>query len=301
MFTNRIPKEERELFYQSKYEYFRVVSGYSVVLIALLEMTYFISDCLLFGRFATETLIPRFAIIFPLALFLYFYRTGIRSYKIGAFFYYMIPHASMWCTIWTITYLENRDFAREGFIIMHFAFLATGLAMPLIYHIPIHFLLLLNILISNTWIHYEKFAVMISVAMPLYVGVTAMLFIWEKSYMDQYLIRKEIETASITDQLTKTYNRNKLISLVNNHEQFLFKNQTTLFLLDIDDFKQVNDKYAVAHTDNGVCPLTISVGVYEYQNDNYHTAIENADMALYYAKRHGKNQVVNYAKAISNA
>ena len=36
-------------FYQSKFDYFRVVSGYSAILIGLLEMTYFISDCILYG------------------------------------------------------------------------------------------------------------------------------------------------------------------------------------------------------------------------------------------------------------
>ena len=142
-------KEELNDFFQSKFEYFRVVSGYSAMLIGLLEITYFVSDCQLFGRFATETLIPRLAILLPMLIFWLLY-PSVKDYKVGIHLYYMMPHAAMWCTIWAIWYLPNRDFAREGFIIMHFAFLAIGLAMPLKYHIPIHACLLLNIIISNT-------------------------------------------------------------------------------------------------------------------------------------------------------
>ena len=152
----------------------------------------------------------------------------------------MMPHAAMWCTIWAIWYLPNRDFAREGFIIMHFAFLAIGLAMPLKYHIPIHACLLLNIIISNTWTHYEYFTLMISLALPLYVGVVIMLFILENSYADQYLIKKQLEISSISDELTGAYNRYKLNELVNE--------QTERFIIDKDIVILMNSTKASGDT-----------------------------------------------------
>ncbi len=347
----RIRKEQLEDFYQSKFEYFRQVSGYCAFLIGFLEISYFISDCQLFERFAYETLIPRFAIIIPLIVLLILYPKAL-NYKTGAFLFYLLPHSAMWCTIWAIWYLPNRDFAREGFIIMHFAFLAIGLAMPLKYHIPIHAGLILNIVISNFWIHYEYFSLMISLALPVFIGVCIMLFILESSYADQYLIKKQLEISSVSDELTGTYNRYIFDKITEKDtERFTLSDNIVLLMLDIDHFKNVNDTYGhqsgdiilkcvateinnrikdsdyairwggeefivilngstlasakafaddlrtgIENADYGICPVTISIGLCEATNaEKYHDLIEKADKALYYAKNHGRNQVVNYS------
>ncbi len=346
----KISKSELNNFYQSKFDYFKTVSAYSALLIGFLEMTYFYSDCQLYGRLAVETIIPRFFIIIPIVIFIILY-PRINNYKQGVLLYYIMPHAAMWCTIWSIYHLENKDFAREGFIIMHFAFLAIGLAMPLVYHIPIHACLILNIVISNFWNHYESFSLMISLALPVYFGVSVMLYILESSYADQYLVKKELEKSMVTDNLTGVYNRYKLNELIEeDKENFKIEGDIVVLMFDIDHFKTVNDTYgheagdkilkfvadqiklytfsddyivrwggeefvvilvgytikramaaaerlraAVEASDNGICPITISVGVCEYQNGtNHHETIDNADCALYYAKKHGRNRVINY-------
>lgn len=351
MITKKIRPELRKDFYQSKFEYYKKVATYCAYLIGLLEVTYFVSDCIIFGRFAYETVIPRLSIILPLIIF-FILVPRANTYQFGLHLYYMIPHAAMWSTIWAIIYLPNKDFSREGFIIMHFAFLAIGMAMPLIYHIPIHACLLLNIIISNTFNHYQYFSLMIALALPLYVGVCLMLWIQENAYADQYLIRKQLEKSYVTDELTETYNRHKLSEIVDRYsERFLFDKKGYLLILDIDFFKQVNDtyghesgdiilkfvatelksqiyerdylirwggeefviilvdyslrqassfaekiRYDIETTDNGVCPITVSIGLTNYTtNENYHKNIDRADQALYYAKEHGRNQVVNYA------
>lgn len=350
MIKSKIKKEERQQFYQSKFEYFKKVSGYSAMLIGILEMMYFYSDCQLFGRFAYETIIPRFSIIIPMIVFWTLY-PRIKTYVGGVLLYYIMPHAAMWCTIWAIWYLPNRDFAREGFIIMHFAFLAIGLAMPLKYHAIIHALLLFNIIISNTFNHYETFPLMISLALPLYIGVIIMLYIFDTSYADQYLIRQKLVLSSISDELTGTFNRYKIDQLIDKKtEAFVFNQDVVLLMFDIDYFKKVNDTYGhdagdrilqfvtseirsqiygrdfiirwggeefivilvdytieqakalaeklrvdVESSNNGICPVTISIGLCKYTpKENYHDTISKADQALYYAKEHGRNMVVNY-------
>ncbi len=350
MLFRKIPFDELNNFYQAKFDYYRIVSAFSAILMAILEMSYFISDCQLFGRIAYETIIPRFSIVVPLAIFLILY-PRIKSYKAGAWLYYLMPHASMWCTIWTIFYLDNKDYAREGFIIMHFAFLAIGLAMPLIYHIPFHALLIANIVISNTFNHYDSYQQMITLALPIFVGVCVMHYILENSYADHYLTLKQLELSFITDQLTGAKNRYILKDLVDNDTERL---ETTspmcIAMLDIDHFKQVNDTYGhatgdmilcnvskrimtnlfdddtvirwggeefvillndynydkayefcdklrqeIEAEDNGVCPITISIGLSEYDpSDTYHDAINKSDKALYKAKENGRNQVVKY-------
>ena len=49
-------------------------------------------------------------------------------------------------------------------------------------------------------------------------------------------------------------------------------------------------------SDNGVCKITISVGVAAYKGGDYHEVIKNADEAMYQAKRNGRNQVVLYSE-----
>lgn len=350
MITKKIAPEDLEDFYQSKFDYYKVVATYCAIIIALSEVSYFITDCQLFGRFAWETLIPRLSVLGPLALFLILHSKA-KSYKAGFYLYYLIPHSAMWATIWAVYHLENRDFVREGFIIMHFAFLTIGLAMPVVRHTIVHGFVFVTILISNTFIHYEHIDMMITLAVPVYIGVILLQIILENTYADHYLIKKSLEHNSVTDELTGVYNRFKINDIVDpdTHRFYTDKN-IYIAIIDIDFFKKVNDTYGheagdiilkyvasrlethilsgdyvirwggeefilllvdcdenrvakitedirldIASGENTICPLTISAGYSKYhQKENYHSCLDRADKALYYAKKHGRNQVVNY-------
>ena len=50
----------------------------------------------------------------------------------------------------------------------------------------------------------------------------------------------------------------------------------------------------VEESDNGVCPITISVGVAKHLGGDYHTTIKKADEALYMAKKAGRNNTALY-------
>ncbi|MBE5890068.1 MAG: GGDEF domain-containing protein [Lachnospiraceae bacterium] len=346
-----VPKSEKADFYQSKFDYYRTLSFYSAILTVLMQTTYFVTDCQIFGRFATETLIPRFSVLVPM-LILIIINPKIKSYRVGAVLYYLFPHIAMWATIWTIWYLPNRDFAREGFIIMHFAFLAVGMGMPLVYHVIAHGLLFANIIVSNLWIHYETFDMMITLAAPLFVGCVLMLLFNHKTYLDHYRVVKKIEKDALTDQLTGAFNRNILTEIFDENyhtlkPQFSTSKHVITLMMDLDKFKEVNDTYGheagdhilqllsdtlkqnvkdtdyvirwggeefvvflmgytyeegaqiaeqirsqIATTDTGVCPITVSIGMSLYKGEDYHKTIRKADRALYYAKAHGRNQVI---------
>ncbi|MCR4693920.1 MAG: GGDEF domain-containing protein [Pseudobutyrivibrio sp.] len=346
----RIGKEERKTFYQSKFEYFKKVSAYAAVIMCIMQTGYFVSDCFLYGRFAYETLIPRFSILLYVALFIIVF-PKVQTYKGAAFWLYGAAHLSMWCTIWAIMNLVNRDYAREGFIIMHFAFLAVGLAMPLVYHIPIHMGVFLNIIISNLWLHYDSYDQMLALAVPVFLGVILLLFILENSYVDHYQTRKELDKSLVSDKLTGMYNRYKIDEIIDPvTEAFNLNEKVVVLMIDVDHFKNVNDTYgheagdrilkyvatklqsliseedyvirwggeefvvllldrtisegmncarnmrqAVKTGTNDVCPVSISIGLCAYkEGDNFHKAIDQADMALYYAKNHGRDMAVNY-------
>ena len=48
----------------------------------------------------------------------------------------------------------------------------------------------------------------------------------------------------------------------------------------------------IQESDNGVCSITVSIGVAEYTGGDYHQLIKDADEAMYKAKSNGRNRVV---------
>lgn len=69
-----------------------------------------------------------------------------------------------------------------------------------------------------------------------------------------------------------------------------------LFLMDTELEKGLEAaeriRSAVEQADNGICKITVSIGAAAYDGYDYHAAVKKADEGLYYAKGHGRNQVV---------
>ncbi|MGF1523778.1 MAG: sensor domain-containing diguanylate cyclase [Leptolyngbyaceae cyanobacterium] len=173
-------------------------------------------------------------------------------------------------------------------------------------------------------------------------------------------LREQLTLESVRDPLTGVLNRRGLLKLV--QEQGLLedpKSSLTILFLDLDSFKQFNDKFGhdagdtalisitrlvsrsirqrdifcryggeeflllLTGTDKSVAlsraekirrsveqhalvldsrqldNLTVSIGVASYPEDadSYASLVKRADEALYQAKKLGRNQVVDYAKA----
>lgn len=336
-------------FYQSKYDYYKQFNAWVIILSALASVTYFVSDCQLFGRMAWETLLPRTFILLPTLLFILLNRK-ISDYRIMVILSYVIIHGIMWCTIWAIYYLPIKQHANEGFIIMHLMFLAVGFCAPFKYSAIAHCLVVANIIISNTFNHYESFDLMLTLGVPCVAAICAVQYVMEQVYTDQFHTRQQLEKALTLDYLTKAYNRNKLKDICDEASSRLLvdkEKETYILVVDIDFFKNVNDTYGhdggdkalvylvdtiksciraadyvirwggeefivilegcpggkaeliaenirkkVQQGAEGICPLTVSIGVSRYDGKNYHTAITQADEALYTAKKNGRNQVV---------
>lgn len=345
MFTEEIDKED---FYQSKYEYYRHFSFWVVVVASLASITYFISDCQLFGRFAIETLLPRTIILIPMVLYMLLSKK-IKSYKIMVPLEYLIVHMVMWSTIWAIYYLPDKTHASEGFIIMHLMFCGIGFSAPFHYATFFHSLLIANILVSNLFNHYENLNIMLSLGIPCLLAICFVHYFMQKLYVGHYQTAKKLEYISYYDYLTDVYNRNVLGELIEpDTKQFIpsINKPISIMIFDIDFFKKVNDTYghvkgdqvlkslantvkpmigkkdymlrwggeefvlilsgktldeasafaeqvrmAVEASENGVCPITISIGVSAYDGKDYKSALDAADQALYRAKKNGRNRV----------
>ncbi len=98
------------VFYQSKYDYFKKLNMWVVIVIALSECTYFFSDLSLFGEFTWKTFIPRFFMVIPTIIF-YFMYVSFKNYRIMMSASYAMLHIIMWCTIWACTKLPDLTYA----------------------------------------------------------------------------------------------------------------------------------------------------------------------------------------------
>ena len=330
---------------QSKYNYYKKMLFFLIVIACLCETTYFYSDCQIFGRFANETLISRFFILIPMIIYILSYNR-IKDYRIISVLSFIMLHLVMWSTIWAIYYLPNKEFAREGFIIMHFMFLAGGLCTPRKDEMFAHFLVFFNIIISNQFNHYENLDMMLSLGIPLAIGIELVLEICDKTYKTIYINENKLKNLMIHDQLTKAYNRNKIDLLCKTGTNILDLEDACLLIMDIDYFKKINDTYGHSNGDivltnlvtcinsctrekdyiirwggeeflvllpevsireaadiaeririnveqfnNGICPMTVSIGVTACKNEKYTETVRRADSALYRAKNSGRNKV----------
>ena len=101
-----------------------------VIAACVLSVAYFFSDCYLFGRFTTATLLARMAIILPFLVFMWANKRT-KDYRIMVTMTYVFGHSVMWCTIWACYYLEDLRYACVGFFIILFCSFILGIAAPI--------------------------------------------------------------------------------------------------------------------------------------------------------------------------
>lgn len=348
-------KEEQRNFFQSKYDYYKQFNRRMIVVSVLAYLSFFITDCTIFGHFAFETLISRGIVIIPFIAYMILSKK-VNDYRIMIPVTYLMIHIIIWCTDWSTYILPDKQFAIPGMIIMNIIFVCAGFSSPFRYSVIGHSFLLVDIAVADMFIHYENIDMMYLFNIPCIIAICAMHNMMQDVYFEHYFAKDQLKRLVVHDQLTDVYNRNKIKELisVDTNEFTKFSDISTgLLLVDIDFFKKVNDEFGhesgdkvlvqlanilkttvretdyvirwggeefliimpgcsvenagkiaeklrekVEISDNGICRITISIGVSQYTNGDYSVAVKNADIALYKAKNSGRNKVVVYASEI---
>ncbi len=247
MFSNKFNKED---FYQSKYDFYKNLAFWVVVIASIASITYYVSDCQIIGHIQPQTLLPRLIILIPMTIYILLSRRS-ASYKIMVPAGYIVSHLIMWTTIWATTFLPDRTHTTEGFAIMLLVFMSIGFCAPFSITSIAYILIIINILVSNLFNHYEELATMLTVLVPGIIGIWILQFFMERLYLTHYDAEKKLKHSSMYDPLTGTYNRNIIPTITDDNQRFVasIPETTGVLILDIDYFKNVNDTYGHVNGD----------------------------------------------------
>ena len=144
-----------KVFYQSKFEHYRVMNMWIVIASCISSLFYVISDWYLFGEINMVTVPARTAILIPFAIFM-IVNAKVKDYRVIVPLSYLIAHSIMWCTIWACVYLPDLTFASDGFIIIMAIFIFFGFAAPGKWSVIFTGLIFLDIGVANIFLHYPE-------------------------------------------------------------------------------------------------------------------------------------------------
>lgn len=233
-------KEERSDFYEYKCNYYQFFVKICLTGGCLAAIMYIISDRMLNGSFL-PTLIPRFSLIIPCLLF-WIVEDKVKNWRIQIILDYMLAHMIVLSTIWSVIHLEIKDHFSEGTITMHLIFLTLCLGGYWRACLCSYIVFYLELFISNHFIHYPNFDLIIALNIPCTFAIIFAQFMLSLAVLDQYMMTQKLAILSVTDDLTQVGNRTKLEEIIN-EENVAIQMPDSLVMLDIDYFKNVNDTY----------------------------------------------------------
>ncbi len=233
-------KEERSDFYEYKCNYYQFFVKICLTGGCLAAIMYIISDRMLNGSFL-PTLIPRFSLIIPCLLF-WIVEDKVKNWRIQIILDYMLAHMIVLSTIWSVMHLEIKDHFSEGTITMHLIFLTLCLGGQWHACLYSYIVFYLELFISNHFIHYPNFDLIIALNIPCTFAIIFAQFMLSLAVLDQYMMTQKLAILSVTDDLTQVGNRTKLEEIIN-EENVAIQMPASLVMLDIDYFKNVNDTY----------------------------------------------------------
>lgn len=237
-----ISKEKRNEFYQSKYDHFKYLVLWVIVISCVIEMTFFVSDCSAALGFSENTLLPRFLIIVPLVGYIIAFKY-VSSYKIMVLFSYVMIHACMLSVVWASYYVSNIQNLREGFLVFQLMFLIVGIASPKVWHCFFHALLIGDIILASMFNNFNGIDTLISLDGASLIAICAFEFIFENAFAEMYNAQKKLEDVALHDQLTGAFNRSKLNMMCMDDTNELKLRNAGFILLDINEFKKINESF----------------------------------------------------------
>jgi diguanylate cyclase (GGDEF)-like protein len=234
-------KDEREEFFQSKFDYYQKYVEFSLVVACLAFVAFILSDFIITGSFLL-TLMPRLSII--ICLLIYDVASHFVKSRAGRVFMdFFLGHAVLLGTLWVSYNLPGNAHAGEGIAIMNLLWYLVGFAAMPHETAFSYIVFFVEIIISNSFLHYNDFYLVLVLEFLFGGAVVFSQLILSLLYLDHYRIKQKLELAMVTDPLTQVYNRHLLEKIIakNTIKDAAKDEQIAIAMLDIDNFKKIND------------------------------------------------------------
>lgn len=144
------------------------------------------------------------------------------------------------------TFDNGNAHSLEGFVVAYICFLAISNGSPFKYNLIYNLILFIYpIVVDSLFFHNVVNNTLYLFTMPVIIGLGMVIaYSSERSAFEKYILSEELKKQSYLDNLTKCYNRNKFDDLFGRiAANSVPADKTSVVLIDIDDFKNVNDTY----------------------------------------------------------
>ncbi|WKY48774.1 diguanylate cyclase [Eubacteriaceae bacterium ES3] len=243
-----LPENARNDFYQAKYNYYRHLNLGVLTLASLLYFLMVFSDWKLSGTFLSLNFLLRFLFVIPLSVvFVTYYKT--RNFKIMSVLSFATIHTLILGNI-LISYVQfQHSILNEVFLITGFVLLLASFSTPVFYAVFANLMLVGDFFLSDYLLNLETSASTLLLFVLTIVVLSGLTIIFAQFYYRHYITERKLAFALIHDPLTKVFNRRKLDQLMGkSHDISFMSDEIGVLVMDIDNFKSVNDNYG---HDNG--------------------------------------------------
>ncbi|UEL48650.1 GGDEF domain-containing protein [Terrisporobacter hibernicus] len=239
--------DEKEDFLQSKNEEYKNYTLISIISLSIACFLFFGWDYIIDPQGSKAVFL--FRVLMLLAPLIYYIpHKYTDNYKIISISVCLSMFYILLLYLLVVKKLENGvHYSINGFIVYNLSLVTVSHSMPFKYilgHQVLGFVapVILDLLLFKNTINYNMYMLVIPIIMVLCTTISYTLYL---SYYEKYELQKKLKGLAFIDNLTQCYNRAKFYEII--HEDSYLKNINNLpiciMLIDIDDFKKVNDKF----------------------------------------------------------